>query len=505
MARMHPRAVILGIDGGSLDLIEPLVSDGSLPNIGALLAESLHGTTTTTWPAHTAPGWSTFVTARQPGGHGVYQFFDTQDPEYGDRLTGTGNFGCDTVWEWLARQDLSVGLINVPMSHPPRDLPGYQVTWPLSQTLRYSSPSTLLGELARAGAPFRPDISMMYRDDLGYLDTALANVQARGRSIQYLMSHRPVDVVMAVITEIDRICHHYWHFMDGCHPRHEAADEPAWAEAVRATYRAIDDVFGEILAELDEDTPVLVVSDHGFGPGRLNLGVNALLAESGLLATRDGGGDHAPWFNGAGRSVDFGRTRAYMPTPGCYAVNLNRAGRQRDGMVTEQEAPKLLSELSDMFLGLRSPDGGPVFAAALPREDAYPGPMMHRAPDLLLIPADEGVLADPGLDGGIWRPSEQTGMHRYAGMWSYRSPRVTPGRLDTPAALCDLVPTLLHDLGLRQSAGAHGRPVAAVRDNGTAPLPFLDDVPLPASPSDTARLLRDDDATARALSSMGYL
>src|SRR4051794_28591863 len=107
-----PKALILGIDGGSLDVIEPLLAQGLLPNLGALLGASLHGPTTTTWPAHTAPGWTTFVTARQPGGHGIYQFFDTQHAEYGDRLVGSGDFGCSTVWEWLARQGLSVGLVN---------------------------------------------------------------------------------------------------------------------------------------------------------------------------------------------------------------------------------------------------------------------------------------------------------------------------------------------------------------------------------------------------------
>lgn len=136
----HPKALILGIDGGSLEVIEPLVEQGLLPNLGGLLGQSLRGTTTTTWPAHTAPGWSTFVTGRQPGGHGVYQFFGTQEPDYGARLTGTGDFGCSTIWEWFAQQGWSAGLVNVPMSHPPRELPGYQVTWPLEQTLRFSSP-----------------------------------------------------------------------------------------------------------------------------------------------------------------------------------------------------------------------------------------------------------------------------------------------------------------------------------------------------------------------------
>ncbi|MEV1156010.1 alkaline phosphatase family protein [Micromonospora chokoriensis] len=501
------KALILGIDGGSLSLLSPLMAEGRLPNLSRLLGQSRYGTTKTTWPAHTAPGWSTFVTARSPGGHGVYQFFGTQERDYGARLTGTGDFGCSTLWEWLAAQGLSAGIINVPMSHPPRELPGYQVTWPLEQTLRFSRPGSLLAELARAGAPFAPDIMTMFGGDHSYLDGALANVGARGRSVRYLLDNHPVDVVMAVLTEVDRICHHYWHFADGCHPSHRQPDEPRWADAMRLVHEAVDAVFGEILEAVGDEVPVLVLSDHGLGEGRLNLGVNSVLAEAGLLRLRTGRGEHATWFDGVGNTVDFGATRAYMPTPGCYGVNLNLRGRQRDGTVRPSEATVLREEIGELFLSLRAPDTGErVFAAALPSEEAYPGPMSSRAPDLLLIPADEGVLADPGITGGRWRPSEQTGMHRYAGMWAYRSPRVSPGPHPDPVALCDLAPTLLADLGLRFPAAVHGRPIPEVLEANGSPLPYLPDPGAPeASAADTARILHEDDLTARSLSAMGYL
>jgi predicted AlkP superfamily phosphohydrolase/phosphomutase len=503
----HPKVLILGIDGGSLEVIEPLVEQGLLPNLGSLLSQSLRGTTTTTWPAHTAPGWSTFVTGRQPGGHGVYQFFGTQERDYGARLTGTGDFGCSTIWEWFAQQGWSAGLVNVPMSHPPRELPGYQVTWPLEQTLRFSSPAQLLGQMARGGAPFTPDIMTMFRGEYGYLDQALTNVAARGRSVRYLLEHHPVDVVMAVVTEVDRVCHHYWHFSDACHPRHVRAGEPDWADAITLVHRAVDAVFGEILEYVDDDVPVLLVSDHGLGQGRYNLGVNSLLEESGLLTTRAGAGGHASWFNGDDRTVDFTRTRAYMPTPGSYGINLNMAGRQHEGVLRPGEVPALVDELTCLFMELRAPGSDrPVFSAVLPREEAYPGPMSHAAPDLLLVPADEGVLADPGMTGGVWRPSEQTGLHRHAGLWAYRSPRVTPRRLAEPVALCDLAPTLFHDLGLRCPASISGRPIPAILADGPAPLPFLPDPTAPEpSPRDAARTLREDDLTTHALKSMGYL
>src|SRR5882724_10989537 len=70
----HPRALIIGIDGGTFDVIDPMVASGLLPNIAALLRDGASSATGCTWPAHTAPGWSSFVSASHPGRHGVYQF-----------------------------------------------------------------------------------------------------------------------------------------------------------------------------------------------------------------------------------------------------------------------------------------------------------------------------------------------------------------------------------------------------------------------------------------------
>ncbi|CAM5443614.1 alkaline phosphatase family protein [Streptomyces californicus] len=480
----RPKALILGIDGGSLAMMEPFIARGLLPHLAGLLDQSMHGATTTTWPAHTAPGWSTFVTARRPGGHGVYQFFGTQEADYGDRLTGTGDFGCSTIWEWLAAQGWSAGIINVPMSHPPRELPGYQVTWPLERTLRFSDPPTLLGELSRAGAPFMPDIMAMFQGDHGYLDKALANVAARGRSIAHLMEHHETDVVMAVITEIDRIAHHYWHFSDACHPGHTVPEQAEWGRAVELIHRAVDAVIGDILATVGDDTPVMLVSDHGLGQGRLNLGVNSLLEEAGLLATAPGAGGHAGWFEGEGRGVDFGRTRAYMPTPGCYGVNLNLAGRQHRGIVRKDEVAGLSDEVSELFLkhGIVEPHrredtlnrvreallahlnpytGLPLFADVLRAEDVHSGPAADRAPDLILVPYDWRYLplGDTHWSARVHRRL-QSGWHRRESYWGGLGGSFGTGAGRTGDPL-DVAPTVLRMLGRPPLDDLAGNPLGA--------------------------------------------
>ncbi|GAA4855209.1 alkaline phosphatase family protein [Saccharopolyspora rosea] len=511
--RLSPRALVIGIDGGGFDVVDPLVERGMLPNIGGVLRRAASAVTETTWPAHTAPGWSTLVTASDPGRHGIYQFFDTQDPDYGATITTADRLGRSSAWDWLAAQGHTLGLVNIPMSHPPRALPGYQVTWPLTRTAHYCHPRTLLGELARGGAPFRSDLATMFRGDLGYLDEAERNVAARARSMSYLLRHHPTDVAMVVFTEVDRVGHHYWHFCDDAHPRYEPApDGSGWERALTRIYQAVDAAIGELLALVDSDTAVVLVSDHGLGLGRYGFAVHELLEQAGLLRTRPatGASGAASWFTGGGREVDFENTRVYQPVPGSYGLNVNLRGRQRRGAVRESERRAVLDEVADLLRGVAVPGGGRLVREVLPREDAYPGPHVSAAPDLLLVPADESVLVGPELGQGLWHPSAQTGLHRHAGMWAHASPNARPGRLAEPVRLTSVIPTLLTDLGAGWPSTVPGTPVTAALASDVdvpGPRPELEraeEASGPVAPAPTGPA-EEDEYTRRRLREMGYV
>jgi len=154
---------------------------------------------------------------------------------------------------------------------------------------------------------------------------------------------------------------------------------------------------------------------------------------------------------------------------------------------------------------VRTPDGRPAFAEIVPREVAYPGPHCQRAPGLLMVPADESIIVTADVSGPVWRPSWQTGLHRYQGMWLQASPRVRPGRLAAPVRIVDMVPKLLTDLGLRTPASVHGRPVAAALAGDVAvppPLPERAGDPTTTATGDSAA---EDAYTAARLREMGYL
>lgn len=514
-ATHRTKALIIGIDGGTYDVIDPLVAAGRMPHLAALLQRGTSAHTTTTWPAHTAPGWTSLLTACRPGGHGIFQFFDTQDPAYRATVRQSTDAGRSTAWNWLARDGHTVGLINIPMSHPPADLPGYQITWPLTHTLRYCRPPDLLRELRQLGAYVQPDLATMFRGDMDYIEQAHGHVEARTNAAVTLMRERPADVVMVVYTEVDRVCHHYWQYSDPGHPRHAGTDVPAgWRDAVTRIHETVDAAIGRLLAEVDEDTVVVVVSDHGSGAGRYEMCVNGLLEEAGLLATRPrraaGATTQASWFTEDDREVDFTRTTAYTPVPGSFGINVNIAGRQRDGVLAPADRERVLSEVGSLLTTVELPDGsGRAFRAVLPRDVAYPGPHLEAAPDLLLIPRDEGIVVNAGLgDGGAWRPSWQSGLHRYAGMWLHASPRVRAERSASPVSLVDVMPTLLTELGVSWPAAVHGAPVlGAFRDDVRVPAPTDANDPVASEPANNSPAVdeSEDAYTADRLREMGYI
>lgn len=457
------KAFILGLDGGTWDLLDPLIDAGELPCFAQLRQESASAFTSTTWPAHTGPGWATFVNACMPGQHGVFQFFHTQDPAYRGRIVGTREYGRQSCWQWAAAKNLTLGLVNIPMSHPAVPLPGYQITWPLKQTTSYSHPQNLLADLAHNECYFRSDLATMYRGDLNYIDHAQKFVPERMRAARHLLENWNADIFQIVLTEADRVCHHYWQFSDPTHPLYEPDAPPHYKEAIRIILRLIDKELDETIRLLPEDASVIVVSDHGFGPGHRSLAANTVLKNAGYLGLVPGPAapEIASWFTEDGSTIDWAKTRAYSPVPGSYGVNVNLRGRQAQGTVDRQDYDRVLDEVAEAFRVVRIPETGkPAFRSILRREEAYPGPMMEQAPDLLLIPADERLMVTPSF-GEEWTWSYQTGLHRHEGMWMHRSPKIKSGRLSHRIRLIDVLPTLFEDLGLDTAGAFQGQPVSS--------------------------------------------
>ena len=446
------RLLVVGIDGASYTLVKNLMSKGLLHNLQAVASRGISGVLQSTFPPHTAPGWASMFTGVDPGEHGIFQFWRTQPGDYSAQTVNASEYGREPIWQTLARHGVRVGVYNVPMTHPPQALDGgYMISWPLSPTLRYTEPPELLSELAAAGLHHHSDLVTMYRGQQDYLEQAAKFIDGRTQTCLYLQKTRPVEALFAVFTEIDRISHHYW------------GDEETPAQEVISAYENMDRALGELLNITDENTLIIIASDHGFGLCRKDLNVHTLLAEAGLLHTdfKEVASDHiqgptfddataTSWFDSPvlyRRVIDWSRTLAYMPTPSCFGLNLNLKGRDKHGIVEEgQQRLDVERRLKDAFAALCDSDGEPFFTIAS-REDVYSGKLIHKAPDYLLLPKRWDVMPTPALNSELWSKPAQIGVHRPDGILLSQGPGL-PAAMPVLARIEDVTPFILTHLGL---------------------------------------------------------
>lgn len=453
---------ILGLDGATFHIINQMIDNGMLPNFQELISNGSWGELKSTNPPHTAPGWVSAITGVNPGKHGVYQFWDTQAPEYIGKIMGSNDIETPTVWNILNEHGITNALVNVPMTHPPKQTDGYMITWPLSKTLRYSYPSNLVAEIANAGGHYLPDICAMFEGNYDYIDKAIKISQDRLTTIEYLIKNKPVDFMMVVFPEIDRISHYYWHYMDGTDDAAEEIDK--LKEAIFHIYKTTDNILGKIRMLLRDDCNFLVMSDHGFGRGNINFYINTYFAQKGFLSVKETGkvsetvsSIYHPvegnWFKycleGIEYSVDWHNTVAYMAAPGSYGVNINLKGRQVNGIVNISEKHDIEDRIiNELFQVVEPTTGKKMFKNILRSSEVYKGKAMKYAPDLILVPFDYGTMVHHQLtNNSVFGKPEQRGMHRENGIFILNGSHVKKQQIYN-AKLEDVLPTLLYSLNI---------------------------------------------------------
>src|SRR5215203_5644118 len=68
------KILVIGIDAAGLDLIEPWVAAGHLPNIARLLKAGVYAPMRSTLPVMSQPAWTSIITGQNPGKHDIYDF-----------------------------------------------------------------------------------------------------------------------------------------------------------------------------------------------------------------------------------------------------------------------------------------------------------------------------------------------------------------------------------------------------------------------------------------------
>ena len=483
------RILIVGLDGATWSLLEPWARMGRMPALAALMDRGAWGTLRSTIPPLTLPAWSSFMTGRNPGAHGVFAFRRLSPGRYETAgLASAADLRAPTLWDIAGRAGKQVGVISVPPSYPLRPVNGFVVGCMLTPP---GEPFTYPPELAEELGDYEIDLAAprgLKRDDadyrergLPYLEGLLRQTRQRTAATRVLM-RRAWDLLCVVYYAPDRIQHYFWPELTG------AEGDPDVGRALDANYVALDEALGNLVAAAGPDTTVIVVSDHGFGtkPER-TFHLNRWLAQHGFLHERPFwrlrrrfirrlvSASRRAFYDTPDRMVDMARTRAWAQTlePGTSGIWVNVAGRYPLGCVLEgREYEAVRDDIIDGLERASDAGGRRVFTQVRRREETYRGPYVAEAPDIVAVCDPRfGVIYESVRRDlrarSLFGPFQElgfTGTHDAAGIYLFAGPEIRAAGRQGEYPIESIAPTALHLLGLPVPRGMEGRIFSSLMD-----------------------------------------
>ena len=406
------RVLVIGLDGGTWNIIEPLVREGKLPTIEKLMKNGCYGSLESCIIPSTCPAWKCYSTGKNPGKLGVYWYFGA-DMEHEKMIVhNSTSFKSDELWDVLGRNNISCGVLDMPTTYPPKAINGFMVSHSPPRPSGYTYPEDLEKELRdRFHYKVEPD----YRHELGEDATIISTrhiIEQRFEAASYLLKKFEPPFFHMTIFDIDPIQHYY----------SEKVVEDFWV--------LIDNEIGSLLDQCcDEKTYVILMSDHGqtkkkctFQIGkwlmdkdlvtlkRRRLLLGSLLYKLGLRREivlsvigrtriipllkshipreirrrfaaffplqRE---DFSPQaFEG---SIDWGQSKV-IPLPGCYFY-INRKIFSSD-QAYEEFKESIIRQIEEIEI----PKTGEKLASVVKREEIYFGKYVESAPDIIVLPRE---------------------------------------------------------------------------------------------------------------------
>jgi predicted AlkP superfamily phosphohydrolase/phosphomutase len=485
-----PKALVVGLDGATFDVIDLLIQQGELPHLARLRQQGFSKTLRSTVPPITPAAWTSFFTGKNPGMHGIFDFQDLDKTSYEFKTIRTDRHREKTLWQLLGEQDLRSLVIDVPFTFPPQPLNGLMLTGygtPMTDDTEFTYPENLaelvpesLRSEIRVGLP-----SQRFDRSTGFIDEWRQVMAGRRDLLMHLIQEQPWDLFMVVFSITDNMAHVFWTYFDPAHPNYHRDEALSFREAFLDAYRQSDAILGELMAAAGEDTTTLVISDHGFGSVRPRQYIFQRLMAGGYIQRQAGESKSLKsraaelaantymrfpflreWVKGlrpgamkaVRKSVraaglvpmsgsDFAHSKVIVTNFG-LRLWINDSERFSAGKVDPAEKEALIDELIAFLKADRDPENGkPIIQDVHRGRELYDGPAAEQGPDLVI--EYNNHYSQQAQARSVNRFSE--GGHTLEGILLAGGRAVNAGSASDPAmplpTLVDLAPTLLHLLG----------------------------------------------------------
>ena len=427
-----PRVAFFGIDGVPYSLVRD--NPDTFGNLNAIADEGSGGAIDSIVPPESSACWPALTTGVNPGETGVYGFQDREVGSYDTYVPMGRDVRAKRLWSRVTDAGREATVMNVPVTFPPgRDVQRMVGGFLSPGVDKAAYPDDLRETLE--GLEYRIDVDAKLghdEDKAAFIKDAHETLEARFEAFKHYVQKDDWDLFFGVFMTTDRVNHFLF--------KHYAQDDE-YKDEFLEFYAKVDEYLGRLRGMLDDETAMVVASDHGFTTLDHEVKCNVWLQQNGWLSYKSD--DH--------ESLEdiSNDTRAYSLIPGRFYVNLE--GREPRGSVPEEEYESVRDELKAELEALEGPDGRKVADRVVTKEEAFRGDHDDIAADLIVIP-NHGFDLKSGFKGGdeVFDTGPRNGMHSFDNACLFvddDSARIAD------ADLYDIAPTMLDLLDLEVDRG----------------------------------------------------
>ncbi|MCK5607212.1 alkaline phosphatase family protein [Candidatus Pacearchaeota archaeon] len=548
--KKNTRALIIGWDGGSFNVLDAMLKQNLMPNLRALLEQGVRSDFISTLPPITAPAWTSLRTGKQPAAHGIYSFFK-QPVGTLENTNLQRNSAADipglTFWNVLNLSGKRVCIVDMPLTDPVEQINGVMVSGMMTRGKRKveTYPDTLRKELIDEFPDyFHKALTDGIDVSSSFLDHLLVTLEWKKQQDIYLMENCSWDCFMTVFSAVDLLQHYFWKFIDPDSVFFEV--NTTISHKICRFFKSLDTILGEYLEHIDDDDYVYIVSDHGFGPMNYSVYVNNILEEIGCLKLKRTNTyligslfdplilkkilkrfdflslrtrfrkefrehlnnvlfkDRAP--------IDWSQTKAYLRVNSDEGIYINCRDKFRDGPITADTYEETVNVIIQRLREATNPvNGERVFEFVKKRGEVYKGTFVQEAPDIILRPAKGYALAGYRAKVKSIELSDKpflSGTHSQRGIFIAKGPGYKRNVRAKSINIEDFTPNLLYSLGTALPGDLDGQVSLEMFDDNflESSAVFHKDYGL----HETKNFLNDnrqtdEDEIRRQLSKLGYI
>ncbi|WP_048150670.1 alkaline phosphatase family protein [Palaeococcus ferrophilus] len=464
------KVFVLGLDGGSWNVIMPLITEGKLPTFKRLLEKGAYGKLKSIIPPISVPAWKCYFTGKDPGKLGVYAFLKFDPGTYKLKVADSRDFKSLDLADILGMHNKRIVIYKMFSTYPAKKVNGVMIT-DFPNLPKGTYPEGLYEIIKKKFGEIFHNIAFT-TDRVRTYEIVLEETKRDFEVIKWLITENNPDFVHMSVPHTDGVQHFFWRDM--------LDPESPYHDYIERMWVMVDGLVGDLLKFLESTGDkwyFFIMSDHGFTECKYRFNIANWLIKKGYLKLTFRGKvirsvsriislDTA--YKIVEKTIKFGNEKLRIKRLK-WGVQHKLAGDvlyqvigfkntkvipiegqllylNRRLFKNEEERKRFVTQLVSELKNIIRPDGEPFTL------EIYEGHQLYNenAPDIILLPNQTYVYSLPFIhsDWDIPPEGKWTGMHDLYGIFVAVGGGIKENYEVDGARLVDLMPTILQVYGI---------------------------------------------------------